>query len=771
MAAGPSGVTCSLVPVTPLVPGPWRTRQFAELNRDLAEIVGDKTAAALAGLRVRSAGDLLRLVPRRYLSGTETSDLSELVEGEDVAIVAKVHDTRMAGQEPRRRLEVVLTDDRTTITATFFGRERYISSWSRQLTRGARAIFVGRVGSFSGHLQLAHPDFVLVDEFGTVTGHRARTHRAMADQVSRDGLIGLYPATAKLPTWNVAETVELVLDHVGRLDDPLPEWVRSSRGLVDEDAAYRGVHRPATRREASAGLDRLRFDEALALQLVMARRRQRSAGDVAPRLTGTPGGILDQFDDRLPFRLTDGQLEVCDEILDELARPHPMRRLLQGEVGSGKTVVAVRAMLRAIDSGRQAALVAPTEVLASQHFGAIRALLGDLGDGQVLGAPEGATEVVLLTGSLGAAAATGVRDAIASGRAGLVIGTHALFSASVRFADLGLVIVDEQHRFGVRQRASLGRRPDGSSAHQLVMTATPIPRSIAMTAFGDLATSILTEIPAGRSDVQTTVVEIAAHPGWLERAWERIREEVAAGRQAFIVCPRIDPGDPLPSDGAGDDGAGDDGPTEAEAAPMASAIETYERLSAGPLHGLRMGLLHGRLSGDEKDAVMAAFASGGIDVVVSTTVIEVGVDVPNASVMVVLDADRFGVSQLHQLRGRIGRGAHPGLCLLVTSSTSGTALSRLAAVAATRDGFRLAEIDLLQRREGNVLGSAQAGTKSSLRLVRVIDDAGLIADAREVAERLVRDDPDERHDLLADLVTQTERQGEEAAAGEWLERT
>ena len=748
----------------PVTAAAWRTRQFAELNRDVLDVVGDKTAAALAALRVRTVGDLLRLVPRRYLSGTETSDLSELVDGDDVAIVAKVHDTRIAGQDPRCRLEVVLTDGRSTITATFFGRQRYVSSWSRQLTRGARAIFVGRVGSFNGRPQLAHPDFVLVDEFGNITGRRASTHRAMAEQVRRDGLIGLYPATAKFPTWNVAETVALALDHAGHLDEPLPEWVRSARGLAGEDDAYRLVHQPATREQAEAGLARLRFDEALALQLVMARRRQRSAGERAPSLTGAQGGILDQFDERLPYELTSGQRQVCAEIFDELARPHPMRRLLQGEVGSGKTVVALRAMLRAVDSGRQAALVAPTEVLAAQHHGAIRALLGDLADGPVLGAPEGATAVVLLTGSMSGASASAARRAIADGRAGLVVGTHALFSASVGFADLGLVVIDEQHRFGVRQRATLGRRPDGSSAHQLVMTATPIPRSIAMTAFGDLATSTLTEIPAGRSDVQTTLVDVSAHPAWLDRAWQRIREEVLAGRQAFVVCPRIDPSDERSDDT-------DDLPEDTETTPMSSAVETYELLSTGPLAGLRVGLLHGRLPSDGKDAVMGGFARGEVDVVVATTVIEVGVDVPNASVMVVLDADRFGVSQLHQLRGRIGRGRHSGLCLLVTASSAETARARLEAVAATRDGFRLAELDLQQRREGNVLGAAQAGTRSSLRLVRVVEDAKLIADAREVAERLVRDDPDERNDLLADLVTQTELQGEEAAAGEWLERT
>ncbi len=746
-------------PATKAAASQWRTRDFAELNRDLVELVGAKTAKALAGLGLATVGDLLRHLPRRYLSGTESSDLSELKEGQDVAVLVTVADSIVHAQGQRSRLEVVLTDGRTRLSAAFFGRERSVEAWARQLRPGARGIFVGRVGRFRDRPQLTHPDFVLVDEHGQVIGRRGQTHEAMAAQVSRSGLIGLYPASSAVPTWTLAECVQLALDQVGHLADPLPAPVVARLGLMGEDDAYHLAHQPISLRDADAACERLRFDEALAVQLVMARRRQLTAGQGAPRLQGRQGGILDAFDSALPFQLTAGQEEVCATLFDEIAGDHPMVRLLQGEVGSGKTVVALRAMLRAVDSGRQAALVAPTEVLAGQHWRSITDLLGPLAGGATLGAPEAATGVVLLTGSVTGAARRQALAAIESGEAGVVIGTHALFQEGVHFRDLGLVVIDEQHRFGVEQRAALVRRPDDLRAHQLVMTATPIPRTIAMTAFGDLAVSTLTELPAGRADVQTTVVDTSVHPAWVERAWQRIREEVDAGHQAFVVCPRIDPSEPDESD------------AEPGRPPAASVLEVHERLATGPLAGLRVGMLHGRMPPEEKESRMRDFAEGRTDVLVATTVIEVGLDVPNATVMVVMDADRFGISQLHQVRGRIGRGRHPGLCLLLTSSQAPETRERLDAVAATRDGFRLAELDLAQRREGDVLGSGQAGRHSSLHLVRVVDDADLIEEARGVAADLVAADPESRDDLLADLTRQTELQGEEEASGEWLERT
>lgn len=781
-AAQPAGREVSASKINPSTPRGWRTREFAELHTDIREVVGDKTAKALLALKVRTVGDLLRHVPRRYLSGTESTDFSTLVPGEEVAIVATVAGSEVLGADPRCRCQVELTDGHRSLSATFFGRRSYMDSVSRQLPRGARGIFVGKVGAFNGHPQLGHPDYVRLDSLGKPlpkgrTAEERAQRATMFQQVQREGLVGLYPATRSLPTWNVAEAVALALDHVGELRDPLPAWLVEGESLMSQIEAFRGAHQPETRDQAEAAIDRLRFDEAISLQLVMARRRARAAADAAPALAGRPGGLLDQFDARLPYQLTAGQREVGGEIFDELARPRPMQRLLQGEVGSGKTLVALRAMLRAVDSGCQAVLVAPTEVLAMQHAQSIRALLGELGEGVVLGAPDDATEVVLLTGSLPTAARKAALLKIAGGEAGIVIGTHALFSDKVMFARLGLVVVDEQHRFGVEQRATLlaqGRLAQGSDGrpHQLVMTATPIPRSIAMTVFGDLETSTLTEIPAGRSPVQTTVVGVYEHPTWLERAWQRIREEVTQGRQAFVVVPRIDPGD---APGLLADSDPSQGQPEVDeegnrvALPMTSLVEAEQYLRDGPLAGLRLGVLHGRLPRPEdKDAVMSAFAGGELDVLLSTTVVEVGVDVPNASVMVILDADRFGVSQLHQLRGRIGRGEHPGLCLLVTGAADDTlAMQRLRAVASTRDGFKLAELDLAQRREGNVLGAAQAGAQSSLRLLRVLDDADLIAHARQLAERLVADDPDELDDFLVDIVTSTEQ----LSAGEWLERT
>jgi ATP-dependent DNA helicase RecG len=513
--------------------------------------------------------------------------------------------------------------------------------------------------------------------------------------------------------------------------------------------AFGGVHSPQSLAEAERGAGRLRFDEALATQLTMAYRRHDAATHTATVRRPVSGGLLEAFDARLPFRLTTGQREVSDAIGADLARTRPMQRLLQGEVGSGKTVVALRAMLTVVDSGGQAALLAPTEVLAAQHFQTIRALLGDLGGGRLLGAPETATDVVLLTGSQSAAARRSALLRAASGEAGIVVGTHALLADRVQFADLGLIVVDEQHRFGVEQRAALADKA-AARPHLLVLTATPIPRSVAMTVFGDLDVSTLAEIPAGRQPVGTVVVDALLRPGWVARAWQRVVEEVASGRQVFVVCPRIT--------GDGSDGHG------------SGVVELAAELRAGPLAGVSVGVLHGQLPSEVKDEVMARFAAGELDVLVATTVIEVGIDVPNATMMVVWGAERFGISQLHQLRGRVGRGEHPGVCLLVhhllPDDRTG-ARQRLAAVAATDNGFELAELDLEQRREGDVLGASQSGSRSSLRLLRVLEHADLIALARELAEECVRRDPGMEVPGFADAVRQTELM----AAGDLLEHS
>jgi ATP-dependent DNA helicase RecG len=450
----------------------------------------------------------------------------------------------------------------------------------------------------------------------------------------------------------------------------------------------------------------------------------------------------------LPFTLTAGQLEVGEALTRDLAGEHPMNRLVQGDVGAGKTIVALRAMLQAVDAGRQAAMLAPTEVLAGQHARTLRELLGPLAKAGELGGADQATQVTLLTGSLGAKARKQALLDTVSGAAGIVVGTHALIQDRVEFADLGLLVVDEQHRFGVEQRDALRGRDGERTPHLLVMTATPIPRTVAMTVYGDLEISALRELPGGRSPIATTVVPVGEKPAWLERAWGRLREEVAAGHQAFVVCPRIGEGANGGGPSAGEDFDGDldaddpEGPDGGERRPPLAVLDIAPMLAEGPLAGLRVGVLHGRLHSDDKDAVMRAFSAGELDVLVATTVIEVGVDVPNATAMVIMDADRFGLSQLHQLRGRVGRGAAPGVCLLVTEAPPGTtARERLDAVASTTDGFELARRDLELRREGDVLGASQSGRRSGLRLLSLLRDEQTISDARDHAQRLVDDDP------------------------------
>ncbi len=730
--------------------GGWRTRAYAELTASLATVLGERTAKEFTALRIHTVGDLLRHIPRHYLSGTELTDLSSLIPGELVAVTARVAKLQRfeshsaPGGKPRPgRLEVTLTDGSGRLSATFFGKSHLLDWWERQLSAGYSGLFVGKVGVFRDQLQMSHPVFVMMDEAGRIVANSEEKERLAT--LSQGGLVGMYPATAKLPTWKVAECARLALAAFSGSEDPWPTWLRERAGVLELAEAFAAVHQPVNRSQAEAGAQRLIFDEAMATQLTMAyRRADASARQAEPRCRRADA-LLGAFEQRLPFALTAGQLQVGEEIFADLAKTTPMQRLLQGEVGSGKTVVALRAMLSVIDAGGQCALLAPTEVLAAQHFQTITRLLGDLGGGRLLGAPEQATDVVLLTGSLSTAAKRSALLRAASGEAGIVIGTHALLSDQVQFADLGLVVIDEQHRFGVEQRAALTSKAD-KHPHVLVLTATPIPRSVAMTIFGDLETSTLTEIPAGRAEVSTVVVDAASRPQWVDRAWQRVVEEVNAGRQVFVVAPKIG-GQKATTDGKG-------------------VVELAAELASGPLAGVRLQVLHGQLPSEEKDQVMAGFAAGNTDVLVATTVIEVGVDVPNASMMVVWDADRFGVSQLHQLRGRIGRGEHPGVCLLITSVAAGEpARQRLDAVAATRDGFQLADLDLEQRREGDVLGSAQAGTRSSLRLLRVTEHAEVIAAARELAIECVRRDPELTIPGFADAIRFTER----LAGGDWLD--
>jgi ATP-dependent DNA helicase RecG len=707
------------------------------LSQPLVKAVGAKAAKRLAALDLETAGDLLRHYPRRYAQRGELTDLDSLAEGEYVTVMAEVEKVqgRRITKRPGYLLEVTVTDGSGRLTLTFFGKGAHVPE--RELPPGTRALFAGKVTFFrSGRglkRQLVHPEYKAL-----AGGDLAGAAREFAEE-----LIPVYPATKGLTSWQIADCVRMVLDTADLGDDTLPEQVRRRHRLIGLSDAYHGIHRPGDMAEAGRARRRLKWDEAFVLQTALARRR-RAAADLAATPRPPAGeGLLAAFDARLPFELTEGQRAVGDEIAADLARDHPMHRLLQGDVGAGKTVVGLRAMLQVVDAGGQAALLAPTEVLAQQHHRSIVAMLGPLARAGQLGGAEHGTRVALLTGSQGAKARReGLLDA-ASGAAGIVVGTHALLQEHVQFADLGLVVIDEQHRFGVEQRDALREKATGGRPHVLVMTATPIPRTVAMTVYGDLDTSALTQLPAGRSPIATHVVPAGNRAYW-DRAWERIREEAARGRQAYVVCPRI--GDEEPAAEA----APEDEDGAARRPPLA-VLDVAPRLSEGPLHGLRLDVLHGRMPPDDKDAVMRRFAAGELDVLVATTVIEVGVDVPNSTVMVVMDADRFGVSQLHQLRGRVGRGEHAGLCLLVTEAAEESkARERLDAVASTLDGFALSRIDLEQRREGDVLGETQSGRRSSLRLLTLLRDEEIIKEARAEASALVEADPDLReHPALA----------------------
>ncbi|MGW1010982.1 ATP-dependent DNA helicase RecG [Streptomyces termitum] len=700
------------------------------LDVPLTKSLGPATAKVMAeALDLHTVGDLLHHYPRRYAERGELTTLSELPLDEHVTVVAQVADARVHtfnGSKGRgQRLEVTITDGYGRLQLVFFGKG--VHKPHHDLPPGTRAMFAGKVSLFNRRLQLAHPSYELL---------RGDGDAAEAAGSWAGALIPIYPATTKLESWKIAKAVDAVLPSAADAADPLPDALREGRGLAELPDALRLIHRPRTKADVAAARERLKWDEAFVLQVALARRRHADTQLPAVPRRPAPDGLLTAFDAKLPFTLTDGQNKVSKEIFDDLATDHPMHRLLQGEVGSGKTMVALRAMLAVVDAGGQAAMLAPTEVLAQQHHRSVTEMMGELAEGGMLGGSERGTKVVLLTGSMGTAARRQALLDLVTGEAGIVIGTHALIEDKVKFHDLGLVVVDEQHRFGVEQRDALrgkGKQPP----HLLVMTATPIPRTVAMTVFGDLETSVLDQLPAGRSPIASHVVPAADKPHFLARAWERVREEVQNGHQAYVVCPRI--GDEEDQKKKARSAKED----EAEKRPPLAVLDVAEKLRAGPLAGLRIAVLHGRMHPDDKDEVMRGFAAGEVDVLVATTVIEVGVNVPNATAMVIMDADRFGVSQLHQLRGRVGRGSAPGLCLLVTEMPgTSPARQRLGAVAATLDGFELSRIDLEQRREGDVLGQAQSGVRSSLRVLTVIDDEEVIAAAREEATAVVLADPD-----------------------------
>jgi ATP-dependent DNA helicase RecG len=691
-----------------------------------------------------TVADLLRHYPRRYGRPGEFTTMGDLRIGEHVTVMAEVRAVTVRTMRSRggAMLEAIVTDGHHTLQLTFFAkRAGVLRAHEDKLRAGRVGLFTGTVGDYRGRRQLTHPDYLIV-------GVDAADEGEALLEASKP--IPLYPAVASVPTWRISRAVRTVLDPLveGDVPDPVPAELREAHHFDTALQALRAVHAPAQDADWKRARRRLKYEEALVLQVALARRRAAREDQSATARPARTGGLVTALDAALPFALTDGQLAAGAQIEADLGRHVPMLRLLQGDVGSGKTVVALRAMLQVVDAGGQAALLAPTEVLAAQHQRTLRELMGPLADGGTLTGTRGATRVTLLTGSQGSRQRRAALAEAASGAAGIVVGTHALLGDKVQFADLGLVVVDEQHRFGVEQRDVLRSRGE-RAPHTLVMTATPIPRTVAMTVFGDLETSVLAEKPAGRTETVTHLVP-ATNKVWLDRAWARIREEVDQGRRAYVVCPRIeadveeDRGEvPL------DDGSGD--------TALASVTEVAQMLRDVPaLKGVSIGIMHGRLSGDEKDAVMAQFSSGDVPVLVSTTVIEVGVNVTAATVMVVLDAQHFGISQLHQLRGRVGRGAEPGLCLLVNSADEGSvAHERLAALAVTTDGFELAEKDLELRREGDVLGAAQSGGRNSLRMLRVVKDAAVIEQARSDAKAVVSADSDlASHPDLMDAISE-----------------
>lgn len=716
------------------------------------------------GLGIETVGDLLHHFPRRYVETGELTEVESLEKGQFLTLVGEIATSRVNTYTDRRtrrqayRLDATLRTDGPTLRMSFFAKNKGVADWQAgRLRAGRRGIFLGQADTFRGEWQLTNPQMVL---FGS-----DEEDSAQLSLESIGAFYPIYPLTRGVESWDLQRAVSFARQVVEEVPDLLPDGVRERYDVLPARQALDWIHQPDTWGQIKRAQHRYRFEEALVTQLVLGRRRRAVRAMGARPRDGGEGDLLAAFDARLPFTLTRGQEEIGAQIEQDLLQPHPMNRLLQGEVGSGKTLVALRAMLRVVDSGGQAALLAPTEVLAQQHHRSITAMLGDLAEGGMMGG----TNVELLTGSMTKAQRTEPLSRLAIGEAGIVIGTHALLEEQVRFFDLGLVVVDEQHRFGVEQRAALTDKA-GTPPHVLVMTATPIPRTVAMTVFGDLETSTLTELPAGRAPIQTNVVPLGEQPQWISRVWARVREEVEKGHQAYVVCPRIT-GDEL-EQGEVDpeyDDEPEGAPTAAPAAGLTAVLDLVEELRGGALQGVRVEVLHGKLPPEEKERTMRAFAAGEIDVLVSTTVIEVGVDVANATTMVLMDADRFGISQLHQLRGRVGRGGLPGLCLLVSRAEVGSpARDRLDAVAGTTDGFELSRVDLEQRREGDVLGRSQSGFRSTLQNLRVLRDEETILEAREAAEALLDDDADlAAHALLRDEVVALE----ESAQGEFIEKS
>ena len=690
-------------------------------TRLLKDILPAKEARAIEkALGYTTAGELLRHNVRKYSHHGSGVDLGAATEGDLVTVVGEVvQATKSYTRTGKMLYKIIVAGESERVTISFFGAP-YVP---KLLPRGVRAMFTGKVKFFRRQPQLTHPEFIVIPDAGSggkVTGTggmRALAAYGDVEQVARSLVereyLPIYSGTASMTTWRIMAAIQCVLETMPPVPEPLGQ---TPPGMPSFEEALRGIHDPGAE-GPGAYMDRLKYNEALSLATVMALRRADTASRKAPPCPRALGGQQRALIESLPFPLTQGQKTVTREISADMEQRTPMSRLLQGEVGSGKTIVSLLAMLQAIDSGRQCAMLAPTEVLATQHARSLTAILGDAGI---------QASVVLLTGSMSTKVRREALLNVISGQADIVVGTHAIIQDTVEFFDLGLVVVDEQHRFGVEQRDRLRTKGrEGLTPHLLVMTATPIPRTIAMTVFGDLAVSTLRELPGGRRPIQTSVVP-DEKPAWMTRAWERIREEVSAGHQAYVVCPRIE----------GDGGV----------------IKTQDTLQHRIFRDLTIGMLHGRMDPETKDQVMRDFAAGGIDVLVSTTVIEVGIDVANATVMLILEADRFGVSQIHQLRGRVGRGGFASLCLLHTSfALDSPQMGRLQAIAATSDGFALSELDLQVRQEGDILGTSQSGSDTKLQYLSLLTDQKIIERAIADAGELVARDPEMAIALVSDI--------------------
>ena len=669
--------------------------------------VGDKRVESLAQMEITDVLDLLMHYPRRYLDRTAQAAIRELAVGAEAMVLATVKRvTSRRTRQGRSLVEVDVFDGSGYLHCVFFNQP-----WqAKQLKAGTEAVFFGRLEVFKGRRQMTNP---VVDLVGDRTGR----------------IIPIYPQSGKagVNTWELAAWIKEAVGRAGEFAEPLAAAWRDELNLVGRTWAFAHIHEPESMGAAQSARRRLAFDELFRLQVALVMRK-RAVERASKGIRHTVDGeLVRRFHAALPFDLTGAQAKAWEVIGADLAGPHPMHRLLQGDVGAGKTVVAVTALLASVQGGHQGALMAPTEVLAEQHFMSVRDMLGglDVPDPATLTGDRG-LRVELLTNRTPAARRTKLHAGLRAGDVDLLIGTHALLTEHVEFADLGVVVIDEQHRFGVEQRAAL--RGKGSDPDVLVMTATPIPRTAAMLVYGDLDLTILDELPPGRTPIRTVW---ARGPLEEAEAWAKVRDEVAAGRQAFVVCPLVD---------------------ESERIQARSATEELERLRAEVFPDLHLGLLHGQMAATDKEAAMDAFRRGLVDVLVATTVVEVGVDVPNATVMVVEDADRFGMAQLHQLRGRVGRGSASSWCFLLGEGATPESEERLSAMVRTTDGFELAEVDLDLRGEGTILGTRQKG-RSDLRLASLRRDKDLVVEARRVATAILDTDPFlADHEILADEV-------------------